>query len=64
MEEKEAIENLEIPVEVDEATKISEKRNKMCNEILKIEKNNINKTNKESDAEMARKIYGIVWRNS
>ena len=45
MEEKEAIENLEIPVEENEATTISEKRNKMCNEILKIEKNNINKTN-------------------
>ena len=63
MEEKEKIQDVDMPLD-DEATKIRDKRNKMCNQILKIEKDNINRTNKDSDAEMARKIYGIVERLS
>lgn len=36
------------------------KRQKMCNAILELETRNLNKTNKISDAEMARKIVGII----
>ena len=64
METNKDFETVEVPVEIDEATKISDKRNKMCNQILRIEKDNINRTNKDSDAEMARKIYGIIERLS
>lgn len=63
MEEKDTIGNVNIPLD-DEATRIREKRSKMCDQILEIEKKNVNKTNKESDAEMARKIYGIIERLS
>lgn len=56
--------SISIPAEEDETTRIRNLRNKMCNQILKIEKDNINKTNKDSDAEMARKIYGIIERLS
>jgi len=56
--------SISIPAEEDEITRIRNLRNKMCNQILKIEKDNINKTNKDSDAEMARKIYGIIERLS
>lgn len=54
------IESVEIPVE----NEIRDKRVKMVNQILKIEKDNLNKTNKDSDAEMARKIAGIIERLS
>lgn len=56
--------SISIPAEEDEITRIRNLRNTMCNQILKIEKDNINKTNKDSDAEMARKIYGIIERLS
>lgn len=36
------------------------KRQKMCNAILELETRNLNKTNKISDAEMARKFVGII----
>ena len=64
MEANENFEKIDIPVEEDEATRIRDKRKQMCDQILKIEKNNINRTNKDSDAEMARKIYGIIERLS
>lgn len=64
MEANENFEKIEIPVEEDEATRIRDKRKQMCDQILKIEKDNINRTNKDSDAEMARKIYGIIERLS
>lgn len=54
------IESVEIPIE----NEIRDKRVKMVNQILKIEKDNLNKTNKDSDAEMARKIAGIIERLS
>lgn len=62
MEANENFEKIDIPVEEDEATRIRDKRKQMCDQILKIEKDNINRTNKDSDAEMARKIYGIIER--
>lgn len=64
MEANENFEKIDIPVEEDEATRIRDKRKQMCDQILKIEKDNINRTNKDSDAEMARKIYGIIERLS
>ena len=64
MEANENYEKIDIPVEEDEATRIRDKRKQMCDQILKIEKDNINRTNKDSDAEMARKIYGIIERLS
>ncbi|MBE7709149.1 MAG: hypothetical protein E7Z93_01735 [Cyanobacteria bacterium SIG32] len=64
MEVNENCEKIDIPVEEDEATRIRDKRKQMCDQILKIEKDNINRTNKDSDAEMARKIYGIIERLS
>lgn len=64
MEANENFEKIDIPIEEDEATRIRDKRKQMCDQILKIEKNNINRTNKDSDAEMARKIYGIIERLS
>lgn len=64
METNENFEKIDIPIEADEAEKIREKRKQMCDLILKIEKDNINRTNKDSDAEMARKIYGIIERLS
>ena len=60
MEGDNNIESVEIPVE----NEIRDKRVKMVNQILKIEKDNLNKTNKDSDAEMARKIAGIIERLS
>ena len=64
MEVNETCEKIDIPVEEDEAARIRDKRKQMCDQILKIEKDNINRTNKDSDAEMARKIYGIIERLS
>lgn len=64
MEANENFENINIPIEEDEAARIRDKRKQMCDQILKIEKDNINRTNKDSDAEMARKIYGIIERLS
>ncbi len=64
MEDKENFEKIDIPVEKDDATRLRDKRKQMCDQILKIEKDNINRTNKDSDAEMARKIYGIIERLS
>ena len=64
MEANENFEKIDIPVEEDEATRIRDKRKQMCDQILKIEKDNINRTNKDSDAEIARKIYGIIERLS
>lgn len=64
MEANENFENINIPIEEDEATRIRDKRKQMCDQILRIEKDNINRTNKDSDAEMARKIYGIIERLS
>lgn len=60
MEDNNDIESVEIPVE----NEIRDKRKRMVNQILKIEKDNMNKTNKDSDAEMARKIAGIIERLS
>jgi len=60
MNENDDIESIEIPVE----NEIREKRVKMVSQILKVEKDNMNKTNKDSDAEMARKIAGIIERLS
>lgn len=64
MEANENFENINIPIEEDEATRIRDKQKQMCDQILRIEKDNINRTNKDSDAEMARKIYGIIERLS
>lgn len=64
MEANENFENINIPIEEDEAVRIRDKRKQMCDQILRIEKDNINRTNKDSDAEMARKIYGIIERLS
>ncbi len=60
MTDENNVESVEIPVE----NEIRDKRIKMVNQILKIEKDNLNKTNKDSDAEMARKIAGIIERLS
>ncbi len=60
MEDNNDIESVEIPVE----NEIRDKRKRMVNQILKIEKDNMNRTNKDSDAEMARKIAGIIERLS
>ena len=60
MNENDDIESIEIPVE----NEIRDKRVKMVSQILKVEKDNMNKTNKDSDAEMARKIAGIIERLS
>ena len=64
MDVNENDERIEIPIEEDEATRIKNIRTNMCDQILKIEKDNINKTNKDSEADMARKIYGIIERLS
>lgn len=50
--------------EIDEKTRTIQKREKMWNEINLLEKGNINKINKISDPDMARKIKEIIWRNS
>lgn len=60
MEDNSDIESVEILVE----NEIRDKRKRMVNQILKIEKDNMNRTNKDSDAEMARKIAGIIERLS
>ena len=60
MADENNVESVEIPVE----NEIRDKRVKMVNQILKIEKDNLNKTKKDSDAEMARKIAGIIERLS
>lgn len=60
MEDNNDIESVEIPVE----NEIRDKRKRMVNQILKIEKDNMNRTNKDSDAEMARKVAGIIERLS
>lgn len=60
MEANDYNQNIEIPTE----DVIREKRIKMVNKILKLEKDNLNKTNKDPDAEMARKIAGIIERFS
>lgn len=52
--------SVQITQEQTELEKIQEKRQKMCNLILELETRNLNKTNKISDAEMARKIVGII----
>ena len=41
MEANENFEKIDIPVEEDEATRIRDKRKQMCDQILKIEKDNI-----------------------
>jgi len=51
---------VQIAQEQTQLEKIQEKRQKMCNLILELETRNLNKTNKISDAEMARKIVGII----
>ena len=53
-----------VPEDMDEIATVKDKRNKMWSKIQEIEKNNINKTNKETDAAMARKIYEIIKRFS
>lgn len=52
--------SVQITQEQTELEKNQEKRQKMCNLILELETRNLNKTNKISDAEMARKIVGII----
>lgn len=59
MEDKNDL-TVEITQEQTELEKQQVKRQKMCNAILELEKRNLNKTNKISDAEMARKIVGII----
>lgn len=56
--------DIEITKEPDEATLIKEKRIKMWKKIFKLEKENLNKVVKDSDAEMARKIKSIIERYS
>ena len=60
MNENDDVESIEIPVE----NEIRDKRVRMVSQILKVEKDNMNKTNKDSNAEMARKIAGIIERLS
>ena len=59
MEDKNDL-TVEITQEQTELEKQQAKRKKMCNAILELETRNLNKTNKISDAEMARKIVGII----
>lgn len=59
MEDKNDL-TVEITQEQTELEKQQVKRQKMCNAILELETINLNKTNKISDAEMARKIVGII----
>ncbi len=59
MEDKNDL-TVEITQEQTELEKQQVKRQKMCNAILELETRNLNKTNKISDAEMARKIVGII----
>lgn len=57
--------NLDVEIEPEQTQiqKIRAKRQKMCNQILELETRNINKSNKISDAEMARKIVSIIEGN-
>lgn len=64
MNENNEFDTVNVPEDMDEIAKVKDKRNKMWNKIQEIEKNNINKTNKETDAAMARKIYEIIKRFS
>ena len=61
----EDVNNLGVEIELEQSKeqKIRAKRQKICNEILELEKRNINKATKMSDAEMARKIVGIIEGN-
>lgn len=59
MEDKNDL-TVEITQEQTELEKVQAKRQKMCNAILELETRNLSKTNKISDAEMARKIVGII----
>ena len=59
MEDKNDL-TVEIIQEQTELEKVQAKRQKMCNAILELETRNLSKTNKISDAEMARKIVGII----
>lgn len=51
---------VEITKEQTEIEKKQAKRQKMCNAILELETKNLNKTDKISDAAMARKIADII----
>lgn len=55
--------DVEIEPEQTQIQKTQAKRQRMCNQILELETRNINKTNKISDAEMARKIVSIIEGN-